>query len=385
MFMPKRCRTILVFFCCCAVNNNLFGGVLYNFWQKNIGVLIDFIVPDIKDNNNNSANEYIINNSDDNNNIDANVINNVEPNNQLLDNTYNNSGNIKGEINSKEQKADNINVVNPENNKFNVEEFNKDFNDIDTDETKWARLIEMHYVWCAFYGTAIVTSVGPENTDNSGSLEEDDQENAIKRISLSSQIISFFNEPQSRYLSTLDGLKGFFEGCIPSYNNNFITQKITFVDFIRNNLEKFFKQYGVVKQIITSLLNSSIEDDSEQAKALLWIFSVALGLYYQKEFSMLVSRKLNNGFFTGDKYKKNSAAYIVKSFQERSILFQKFIAYFKLLYKLYGTQENVFIECVNSHMRKSFHGQVYWENFRNLLYRNIDKDGSHIDIVGNII
>ena len=184
-------------------------------------------------------------------------------------------------------------------------------------------------------------------------------------------------------MSTLDGLKGVFAANVPPYNDNFIEQKTTFRGFIWGKLQDIIQQDCELWNIFNVLLN----DNSEFGKkALWWMFSVTLGLYYQIAFAELVDKKLNNGFFVGDRYKKNSASYIVKSFNERTVLFQKFISYFKLLYRAFNEgNHDALCMYVVEHMKASLQGEVYCDNFKNLLYRNKDKDGGYIDLVGNII
>lgn len=377
MFMQKRCIGIVIVFCWCAVNNNVFGGSWYDVLQNGIGFLIDHIVPDIKDENRNLRNNIDYNNVIENDNINTNSID--------IDNEINN--NIMNDGLSPKQLY----------YKINTEAFNQDFQNIGTNEQKWVKLIELHYVWCAFYGTAIVKT-NLKQVDQLGDLgllngiqpdkvekEAEEEYMDIAKITLDSKIIDFFSESKlkKQYMSTLDGLKGVFAANVPPYNDNFIEQKTTFRGFIRTKLQDIIQQDCELGNIFNVLLNDTSELGE---KALWWMFSVTLGLYYQIAFAELVDKKMNNGFFYGDRYKQNSAAYIVKSSQERAVLFQKFISYFKFLYCAFNEGNNdALCRYVVEHMKASLQGEVYWENFKNLLYRNKDKDGRHIDLVGGII
>ena len=377
--MSKRCICVIVLIYCCPVDNNAFGERFYEFLQKGVGFLIDRLVPDfdkeelIQSGGNIKQNPFIEDKGHNHNN--ENIIDNELEENSMgnINNNEDNSNNIlnKEQV-SQEQKL---------NQKIDFEEFKKDFNAVENDQKKWIKLIELHYVWCAFYGTALVQI----NKELIGGLEEDVKKRYedIEKITLdASKIADFFLEKNLKCTSTLEVLKKVFE--FSQFEENFIKNNTSFKDFISSNLSSFFKEDGYVCEMISSLQKNVNSDDAK--KALWWIFTIALGVYYQIEMGNMVHEKLNIGFWNkSDNSVKNSAKYIVDSFLQRVILFQRFIAYFKLLYKICNNAVNeIFIDCVNKHMSEVLQGLIYLDSFENLMYRNKDERGSSINLVGNI-
>lgn len=288
-------------------------------------------------------------------------------------------------IPSTETKKDKMPIVNNntgDNGDANNDNIDDDLNDNNNDiDNSFKQLIENYYILVAFWGTLLykIEKANIENPPDTSGIY-------LENIDLEDKVASFFVEPIENG-TTLNFLSAYWS----ELSDNFIKKDYSF-DHIINNICKHnieVENGGKVVEIIENIKNNVHNNNFKKNYALMWIFVVSFGSAVCSKLSLEIDTCIKNGYYDceKDERKKRTAKFLKNRFKEYSIQFERIKNMFLFVDNNINCDDKYkkIVEIIFRNMINNIGSRFNERAFANLMYRNFDKDKSHIDLVRNIL